>query len=70
MSEQSDAVVVVVPEETGTISLVIGGKIIRDMKEDNLRKELKRRLERKEKQIKTHQFMSYIKKNTENILKK
>lgn len=52
MSEQSDAVVVVVSEETGTISLVINGKIIRDMKEDNLRKELKRRLERKEKQIK------------------
>ena len=52
ISEQSDAVVVVVSEETGTISLVINGKIIRDMKEDNLRKELKRRLERKEKQIK------------------
>lgn len=52
MSEQSDAVVVVVSEETGTISLVINGKIIRDMKEDTLRKELKRRLERKEKQIK------------------
>lgn len=52
ISEQSDAVVVVVSEETGTISLVIDGKIIRDMKEDALRKELKRRLERKEKQIK------------------
>ena len=35
-----------------TISLVINGKIIKDMKEENLRKELKRRLERKEKQIK------------------
>lgn len=63
MSEQSDAVVVVVSEETGTISLVINGKIIRDMKEDNLRKELKRRLERKEKQIKP-QIKSFIgKKN-------
>lgn len=52
ISEQSDAVVVVASEETGTISLVINGKIIRDLKEDTLRKELKRRLERKEKQIK------------------
>ena len=52
MSEQADAVIVVVSEETGTISLVIDGKIIRDLKEENLRKELKRRLERKEKQIK------------------
>lgn len=69
MSEQSDAVIVVVSEETGTISLVIDGKIIRDIAEDNLRKELKRRLERKEKQVRP-QFMSYIKKNTENILKK
>lgn len=52
MSEQSDSIVVVVSEETGIISLVINGKLIRDMKEDVLRKELKRRLERKEKQIK------------------
>ena len=70
MSEQSDSIIVVVSEETGTISLVIDGKIIRDMKEDTLKKELKRRLERKEKQVKTQQIMSYIKKNTENILKK
>ena len=49
MTEQADCVVVVVSEETGTISLVIDGKIIRDVKEDVLRKELKKRLEREEK---------------------
>lgn len=48
MSEQADCVIVVVSEETGTISLVIDGKIIRDIKEDVLRKELKRRLERED----------------------
>lgn len=71
MSEQSDAVVVVVSEETGTISLVIGGKIIRDMKEDTLRKELKRRLERKTKPSKS-QLMSYLnlKKSFESLNKK
>ena len=48
MSEQADCVIVVVSEETGTISLVIDGKIIRDIKEDVLLKELKRRLERED----------------------
>ena len=48
MSEQADCVIVVVSEETGTISLVIDGKIVRDIKEDVLLKELKRRLEREE----------------------
>ncbi len=64
MSEQSDAVILVVSEETGAVSLVINGKIIRDLKEDHLKKELKRRLERKTKQPKS-QLMSYIRKNVE-----
>lgn len=52
LSEQYDAIVVVVSEETGKISLVINGKIIRELKEHELSKELKRRLERKsQKQI-------------------
>lgn len=47
LSEQYDSIVVVVSEETGKVSLVINGKIIRDLKEEALTKELKRRLERK-----------------------
>ena len=47
LSEQYDSIVVVVSEETGKVSLVINGKIIRGLKEDSLTKELKRRLERK-----------------------
>ncbi len=49
LSEQYDAIVIVVSEETGKVSMIINGKIIRGLKEENLRKELKRRLERKTK---------------------
>jgi hypothetical protein len=37
MSEQSDAVVVIVSEETGYISVAINGKLQRDLKTSNLR---------------------------------
>lgn len=47
LSEQYDSIVVVVSEETGKVSMVIDGKIIRNLKEETLCKELKRRLERK-----------------------
>lgn len=50
LSEEYDAITIVVSEETGKVSLVIDGKIIRGLKEENLRKELKRRLERKQPQ--------------------
>ena len=40
MSEDSDAVVVVVSEETGIISIAFGGKLIRGLSEDALRERL------------------------------
>ena len=36
MSEESDAVVVVVSEETGTISIAVGGTLIRDLNRESL----------------------------------
>lgn len=59
ISEVSDAVVVVVSEETGAISLAIGGKIIRDISEEQLKKELVRRLVKNKK---TMNFKKTIKK--------
>lgn len=44
MSENSDAVVVVVSEETGTISVAINGSIKRDYNQITLREELSREL--------------------------
>jgi diadenylate cyclase len=40
ISEQSDAVVVVVSEETGTISIAVEGRLIRGFREDTLRERL------------------------------
>ena len=49
LTENSDAVVVVVSEETGAISLAIGGKIIRDISEEQLKKEKELRKSAKKK---------------------
>lgn len=45
LTEMVDAVVIVVSEETGKISVVIGGRITRDLEPATLRKVLKRLLE-------------------------
>ncbi len=58
LTENSDAVVVVVSEETGAISLAIGGKIIRDISEEQLRKELVKRV------VKNKKTINYLKKKT------
>ena len=45
LTELVDAVVIVVSEETGRISVVVGGKITRDLEVSNLKKVLNRLLE-------------------------
>jgi diadenylate cyclase len=45
MSEESDAVVVVVSEETGTISIAVEGRLVRGFTEDSLRERLRKLLD-------------------------
>jgi DNA integrity scanning protein DisA with diadenylate cyclase activity len=45
LTELVDAVVIVVSEETGQVSVVIGGKITRELETSTLKKVLKRLLE-------------------------
>ena len=46
ISKESDSIVVVVSEETGTISLAEGGKLTRELTADTLRDLLTKKLDR------------------------
>jgi len=48
ITEESDAIAIVVSEETGDISIAIGGKLERDLAEDELRERLNELLSHKE----------------------
>ena len=66
MSENSDAVVLVVSEETGTISIAVNGKITRDFNTVTLKEELYNQLlveEEKEKTTFTKKIFEVFKKN-------
>jgi len=62
LSEISDAIILVISEETGKISIVANGKIVRNLSEEILRKELKRRV--KKNNIKDTQFAQKMKQIT------
>lgn len=60
LSEISDAIIVVVSEETGKISIVTNGKIVRELAPEALRKELKKRV--KKTNLKNTQIAERMKK--------
>lgn len=62
LSEVSDAVIIIVSEETGKISLVMNGKIIRNLQPEVLKKELRKRI--KPINIKDNQFTMRVKQFT------
>jgi diadenylate cyclase len=57
LSEISDAIIVIVSEETGTISVVSQGKIERGFTEEQLNKRLQQDLNRTMKQSRLHAFL-------------
>jgi len=66
ISEHSDAVVVVVSEETGVISVAMGGNLRRYLTADSLTKLLKEELMEETKLPVQHRVLEYFKKNITN----
>ena len=62
LSEVSDAVIIIVSEETGKISLAMNGEIIRNLQPEVLKKELRKRI--KPINIKDNQFTMRVKQFT------
>jgi diadenylate cyclase len=53
LTEETDAVIIVISEETGSISLAQGGGIIRDLDAISLRRNLQQIFEPRQKETKT-----------------
>lgn len=66
ITEHSDAVVVVVSEETGVISCAIGGSLKRYLTPENLTKVLREELLEEEKPPVHHRFKLLLEKNRQN----
>ena len=62
LSEESDAVVVIVSEETGAISVAMDGKLKRHLTPEALDKLLRAELIREDEKTEKHSFMYYVRK--------
>lgn len=66
LSEESDAVIVVVSEETGTISIAVGGRLLRDLDRASLTEKLSDLIIPGESEKKTDLFSALFKRKEKN----